>query len=80
MSDPIALTEAERERAAAYVGHCSERDPGKSLRPYKKSMASHPSVPQAGYSLNTVPIDILRPCDEVDRRRRTTGEGGETED
>jgi len=26
-----------------------------------------------------VPIDILRPCYEVDRRRRTTGEGGETE-
>jgi|GEM_PF-983817 hypothetical protein len=43
-------TEANRQYAAAYAAHYTERDLPLALQLYQKLMASHPSAQEAGYA------------------------------
>ena len=51
MVDHSATGEAARDYAEPYKAHYSRRDLPSAIHLYRKSMASHASSPEAGYSL-----------------------------
>ena len=51
MRNKTELTEANRQYATAYAAHYTEHDLPAAMRLYKQIMASHPSDPEAEYSL-----------------------------
>ena len=51
MVDHSATGEAARDYAEAYTAHYSRSDLTDALHLYQKLMGSHPSSPEAGYSI-----------------------------